>query len=388
MRPSISSIVVSRECIGMSEPRCGLVHVGTMHLLAKERMGDCDAGMSSSSLAENKVKKFKHSAFEFKLQVAKAHDNGDPDLLWIRIGVQPQRCLAVGKDNTLRFEGWMNPSATEPMWRIHYLEAQQQKDEEKPEKPFPAMCFLQSVNTGQFLSVKDGVPVLCEKSDVWGLVKLRSASTPGRALRRGVLVGGAAVAVGSVAAVGVAGAAAVGAGARTAGAVSATGAAVTSAKASVAGAMTAAVAIPAAVAAVVSKGTLAAGAAATLVTTVYYGAIGFGCGAALGSGAAVASSAAWLMDNARDRSLYVAGYPFMPSSLNKKVSELATADLPIMSSASASPSGDELAGGYAEPDSEPAVMEDEELSGEGSDLSHALAVDGVLVSGKLPDSYL
>jgi len=241
--------------------------------------------------------------------------------------VHPQRYLAVGKDNTLGFEGWMNPNAPEPMWRIHYLESQQPSDMEQPEKPFPAMFFLQSLKTGQFLSVQDGLPTLCKDGDIWGLIILRSASTPGRALRRGALAAGASVAVGSVAAVGVAGAAAVGAGVRTAGAISATGASVTGAKSSLVGAITAAVAIPASIVAVVTKGTIAVGAAATFVTTVYYGAIGVGCGVALGSGAAVVSSTAWLMDNARDPGLYVAGYAFVPKSLNVKLSKMNTADL-------------------------------------------------------------
>jgi len=349
----------------MSEPRCGLVHAATMHLLEKAHMGDCEASMSSSSLGEikelgvKKLKKFRDSAFEFKLQVAKAHKDGEPDLLWIRIGSHPQRSLAVSKDNTLKFEGWMNPSAPEPLWRIYYLEAQQHADAGKPETPFPAMCFLQSVKTGKFLSVKDGVPSLCETGDIWGLVKLRSASTPGRALRRGALVGGVGVAVGSVAAVGVAGAAAVGAGVRTAGAVSATGAAMTGAKATVAGAITAALAIPAGIVAVMGKGALAAGATATLVSTVYYGAIGVGCGVALGSGAAVVSSAAFLVDNARDQSLYVAGLPFTPKFLNKKLSKMSTADLPdICSIPTSSAPTYGLQQGYLELDAEPDVIEE------------------------------
>jgi len=397
----ITPVIFATDSVGMSEPRCGLVHVSTMQLLSKAQMGDCDATMSASSLGEKKLKKFKHSAFEFKLQVAKEHDNGEPDLLWIRIGVHPQRSLAVSTDNRLRFEGWLNPSAPEPMWRIHYLEAQQTADMEQPEKPFPAMCFLQSLKTGQFLSVKDGVPMLSEKGDIWGLVSLRSASTPGRAMRRGVLAAGAGVAIGSVAAVGVAGAAAVGAGARTAGAVSATGAAVTGAKASIAGAITAAVAIPAAITALIAKGTVAASAAATLVTTVYYGAIGVGCGAALGSGAAVASSAAWLMDNARDPGLYVFGYPFIPKSLHKKFSKMNTAELDLASipTPSAPAYNQAFEASHLEPDAEPDVimeaemltgMEEDELSGEGSDISNWMAssVDGVVMvdSEKLPDA--
>merc|ERR1719343_651778 len=101
--------------------------------------------MSEAVLEEGRLRPFKKSAYEFKLQVAKADTHGDPELLWIRIGVHPQRCLSVSPEGTLRFEQWLSPAAQEPLWRIHYLEAQQ-----SPEAAitFPALCFLQSVKTG------------------------------------------------------------------------------------------------------------------------------------------------------------------------------------------------------------------------------------------------
>jgi hypothetical protein len=309
-----------------------------MQLLAKVKNGDCEAAMSEASLADGKLRPFKNTAYEFKLQLAEP----DKDLLWIRIGVHPQRCLCVGPDGTLRFMQCFNPSSQKSLWRVHYLEAEQPTDEATQ---LPAMCFFQNVKTGLFLSVQDGAPILQARGEIWGIARLRGAMTPGRVLRRGAIVSGVGATVASGAALGLAGAAAATAVTRTAAAVSATGAAVSGTSAAVSGAaaavsgatvvkvVTAAAAIPSAILAALTagKGTLAV--AASLGTVVWYSAVGAGCGVALGTGGTVIEAVAMLMSDARDSGLYVTGYPFVPKEMSQTLSKLSTRSLSSLSTA-------------------------------------------------------
>merc|ERR550532_2854827 len=80
--------------------------------MSEERLTDADT-----------LRQFKHSPFEFKLQVAEETEDGAPRVLWIRIGVHPQRCLCVSPEGEVRIEQWMSPAAPEPQWRIQFLEA-------------------------------------------------------------------------------------------------------------------------------------------------------------------------------------------------------------------------------------------------------------------------
>jgi len=302
------------------------------------------------------LSQFKHSPFEFKLQAAEATEDGEPRVFWIRIGVHPQRCLCVSPEGEVRIEQWMNPTSPEPQWRIQFLEATgssvnkdgHEDDVEATDSPegnisnedqvkaadFPALCFLQNVKTGKFLSVQHGVPVLQPEGDMWGIVKLRGAATPGKVLRRSLLLGGGGVVVASAGVAGVAGAAAVGATVRTAGAAAATGAAVKGTAAAVSGAvhamsvvsvgkvLAAAAAIPGAAMATMGNATAAAGAALTAFHVVQYAAVGVGAGATAVKVGAVASSSAALVNHARDPGLYVHGFPFVPKPLMRGLSKL------------------------------------------------------------------
>jgi len=313
--------------------------------MSEERLTDADT-----------LRQFKHSPFEFKLQVAEETEDGAPRVLWIRIGVHPQRCLCVSPEGEVRIEQWMSPAAPEPQWRIQFLEATVpcgnkagHEDEanatdssdgnaingdEVQAADFPALCLLQNVKTGQFLSVQHGVPVLQSEGDAWGIVKLRGAATPGKVLRRSLLLGGGGIAVASAGAAGVAGAAAVGATVRTAGAAAATGAAVKATAAAVSGAVhafsfvsagkavVAAAAIPGAVMVTVGKATAATGAGLAAFQVVQYAAVGVGAGAAVAKVGAVASSTAALVNHARDPGLYVHGYPFVPKPIMNSLSKL------------------------------------------------------------------
>jgi len=321
----------------MTEPRCGVVHMETMRFLAKMSSGDCPAEMSDMSLMDSKLSNFKRAAYEFKMRVAETTAEGEPLLLWIQIGAHPQRCLCVGEDGAVRFEHWLSCSAPEPLWRIHYVEAQQPEDSDTK---FPALFLLQSVKTGRFLVARDGTLSLQPEGDMWGLTQLRGAATPGKVLRRTAVVGGAAVAVGSVAAVGLAGAAAVTAAARTAGAVKATSAAVAGTATAVSGVAHAAsglsvakligtaVAVPAAVMSAIGAASGTAAAVGTLGTVVYFGAVGAGCGVALGTGGVVSSAMAWLMNDARDPGLYVIGDQLVPLDWMRSISRLTTGKTP------------------------------------------------------------
>jgi len=343
--------------VAMTEPRCGLVHMQSGCLLAKTSRGDCRAEMSEKQLTdEDALSHFKRSPFEFKLQVAEATEDGEPRVLWIRIGVHPQRCLCVSPESEVRLEQWMSPAAPEPKWRIHFLEATGSAVDEATNgdefdvtdssdgitgdadqmkaADFPALCFLQNVKTGKFLSMQHGVPVLQPEGDMWGIVKLRGAATPGKVLRRSLLVGGGGVAVASVGAAGVAGAAAVGATVRTAGSAATAGAAVKGTAAAVSGAVhamsvmsvgkavAAAAALPGAVMATMGNATAAAGAGLAAFQVVQYAVVGIGAGAAVAKVGAVACSTAALVNHARDPGLYVHGYPFVPKPLMRSLSQL------------------------------------------------------------------
>lgn len=320
----------------MTEPRCGLVNMQTGHLLAKLSRGDCAASMSEQPLEEASLRKFKNAAYEFKLQVAEADEEGNPRLLWIRIGAHPQRCLCVAPDGSIRLENWMSPGAAEPLWRVHYCEATQPGGEggAGDGEALPATCLLQSVKTGRFLCARDGAPVLADEGDIWGLLPLRGAMTPGKVLRRSMVLGGGAVALASAGAVGAAGVAVVGAATRGVGAVTAAGTAVagtvaaTSAAAKAISGMTVAkvaacaVSVPSAVMGIVAAGTAAVAAVTAAGGTVHYAACGMGCGVAIAGGGVVAGALALLVGSARDPGLYVNSAPFVPAPIMRTVSKL------------------------------------------------------------------
>merc|ERR1712176_1513293 len=97
-------------------------------------------------------------------------------------------------------------------WRIVYVDAQESSD---VSAQMPAMCFLQSAKTGQYLSASEGLPTLQAQPDMWGFVQLRNASTPGRVARGSTIAVGAGITVGAAATVGIAGAAVSGAATKT-----------------------------------------------------------------------------------------------------------------------------------------------------------------------------
>lgn len=317
----------------MAEPRCGIVHVETMKLLCKKGWKDCEATMTNAALEEKNGRHFRKQANEFKLQVAEM-DGDLPRILWIRNDAHPQRCLCVGADGAVRIERWRSVSAEEPRWRVHYLEALPEVESEAQAaalaaaaaagesahpsgiadgkvadvalaaSAFPALCFLQNVKTGLFLSVRDGKPYLKADGDIWGFTRLRGAYTPGQGFRRGLLFGGGGIAAASVGGAGVAGVAAVGAAGRAAGAAAGGVAAIKG----VTGVVTAIALIPGAILKVVLAGKAALAAAGVAATTVVYCAVGVGCGVAVGSGGLVAKAAARLCCDARDIGLYVRSY--------------------------------------------------------------------------------
>jgi len=186
------------------------------------------------------------------------------------------------------------------------------------------------------LAFMESLTIYSLVGDLWGIMKLRNAMTPGKVLRRSAIVTGGGVAVASVGAVGVAGASVVGATVRGTAAVSAAGSAASTATTAVTAALTAAsgvtlakaatalAALPGAVAAVIAAGTAATAAVTAVGATVHYAVVGAGCGSALGAAGAVAAATAKLVSSARDAGLYVQGYPFLPAPLARSASRLST----------------------------------------------------------------
>jgi len=193
-----------------------------------------------------------------------------------------------------------------------------------------------SVKTGQFLSARDGVPTLQAEPDLWGFVQLRNASTPGRVARGSTIAVGAGVTVGAAATVGVVGAAAVGAVAKTGRAVAATGGAVAGASKAVVAlgsgggithAFSAVAAVPGAIIAAITSGQVAIGTVGAAASPIIYGVGVAGAGLAIGTGGTVLAGVATLMNCARDHSLYVIGYRFVPQALSRSISKLSSPSL-------------------------------------------------------------
>merc|ERR1712217_419081 len=82
--------------------------------------------------------------------------------------------------------------------------------------------------------------------------------------------------------------------------------------------------VPGAIVSAISAGSGAVGTVAAVAPVIAYGVVGAGAGVAIGTGGSVLAGVATLMSCARDKSLYVSGYPLMPKAISRGLSKLTT----------------------------------------------------------------
>lgn len=202
-------------CRAMPEARCGLLHIPTRRMVAKEGHGDCPAQMSATEFDGHNRDAFNHSNLCNKLQVVERDASGTPSVIWIRNDHHPERCL-WNKGGEIRWVDIWSSGYTESKWEVCLTEATATTPDGN-NLGLPRLFSLKSMHDNLFLGTDGRSLYTSREPELWGWVRAGDAWSPGNVamLALGVPLAVAGTAVAPVSAVGAATAAAIAAAAAT-----------------------------------------------------------------------------------------------------------------------------------------------------------------------------
>lgn len=175
-----------------SEPRCGLYHVSTGKLVAKNGWGDCPAEVSTKAYSPQTRSHLNTAVHCNKLQRINEDVEGG---IWVRNDYHPQRCLYDDGTGVCWVEVW-SYSDEKAQWKLELSEAKVEQAEGM--SATKVIFALKNVKSEKYLTCDGTNLSMSEEPDIWGWISLSGAFSVGEAL--GVSLGAPLAAAGLVAA--------------------------------------------------------------------------------------------------------------------------------------------------------------------------------------------